>query len=283
MRELTGKVAVVTGAASGIGREIALACAREGMRLVLADLDLAGLDATIALLPPAGNAASAAAAPLAVACDVSQADSVERLARASFDACGDVHLLFNNAGVAVGGPVWAATIEDWQWSLGVNLMGVVHGIRSFVPRMLERGADGHIVNTASVAGFISVPGSAVYCASKHAVVTLSECLLHDLALAKSPLAVSVLAPAFVDTGIADSARNRPAALAATNPLAGPFEARMRRATRSGRLTAADVARLTIEGVKEDRFYIIPHPAILPSIETRAREILEGRTPTSPMP
>lgn len=283
MRELTGKVAVVTGAASGIGRELAFACAREGMRLVLADLDRAGLDTTIARLPPAGTAASPAAAPLAVACDVSKPNSVEQLATFAFDACGDVHLLFNNAGVAVSGPVWAATIEDWQWSLGVNLMGVVHGLRSFVPRMLERAQDGHIVNTASVAGFISVPGSAVYCATKHAVVTVSECLLHDLALAKSRIAVSVLAPAFVDTGIADCARNRPAALAATNPLAAPFEARMRRATRSGRLTAADVARLTIEGVKEDRFYILTHPAILPSIDTRAREILGGRLPTSPMP
>ncbi|HNR22350.1 MAG TPA: SDR family NAD(P)-dependent oxidoreductase [Steroidobacteraceae bacterium] len=283
MRELTGRVAVVTGAASGIGRELALACAREGMRLVLADLDRAGLDATLALLPRAGGPTSPAAAPLAVTCDVSKPDSVERLAAASWDTFGDVHLLFNNAGVAVSGPVWAATIEDWQWSLGVNLMGVVHGIRSFVPRMLERGQEGHIVNTASVAGFISVPGSAVYCATKHAVVTLSECLLHDLALVKSRLAVSVLAPAFVNTGIADSARNRPAELAATNPLAAPFEERMRRAICAGRLSAADIAQLTIEGVKADRFYIISHPAILPSIEARAREILEGRIPVSPMP
>lgn len=277
MRELAGKVAAITGAASGIGRELAYACARAGLRLVLADLDRAGLDATVARVP------APAAGCLAIDCDVSKPASVEQLAQRAYDAFGDVHLLFNNAGVAVCGPAWTATPEDWQWSIGVNLMGVVHGIRSFVPRMLARGQEGHVVNTASVAGFVSVPGSSVYCATKHAVVTLSECLQHDLALAKSRLAVSVLAPAFVNTGIADSARHRPAELAATNPLAAPFEARVRKAIEAGRLTAADIARLALEGVREGRFYILTHPAILPAIDTRAREILGGRPPTNPMP
>lgn len=276
MKELKGKVAVVTGAASGFGREFAIRCAQEGMKLVLSDRDEDGLRGTAALLAPGTPT-------LSVRCDVSKAEEVERLAERTVQAFGAAQLLFNNAGVAVAGPVWTATLEDWKWVLDVNLMGVIHGIKSFVPRMLKQGDECHIVNTASVAGLLSVPASGVYCVSKHGVVTLSECLHHDLQMAKAAIGVSVLCPAFVNTGIAESARNRPAELAATNPLSGPFEARVRQAVRSGRLSAADVARITLDAVKAGRFYILTHPKIKGAIETRLRDILEERAPTSPMP
>lgn len=277
MKALDGKVAVVTGAASGIGRALALRCAGERMRLVLADVDEEGLEGTAR--SAGGNGAQA----LCVRCDVSRAEDVEALAARTFDRFGSADLLFNNAGVAAGGPAWTATLEDWRWVLGVNLMGVIHGIRAFVPRMLRQGTEGHVVNTASVAGLLSVPGSSVYCVSKHGVVTLSECLLHDLRAEGAPIGVSVLCPAFVPTGIADAARNRPAELAATNPLAGPHEERMRHAVRSGKLSADDVAAITLAAVKQGRFYVLTHPRIKPAVEARMRDILEERTPTNPMP
>ena len=277
MKALDGKVAVVTGAASGIGRALALRCAGERMRLVLADVDEEGLEGTAR--SAGGNGAQA----LCVRCDVSRAEDVEALAARTFDRFGSADLLFNNAGVAAGGPAWTATLEDWRWVLGVNLMGVIHGIRAFVPRMLRQGTEGHVVNTASVAGLLSVPGSSVYCVSKHGVVTLSECLLHDLRAEGAPIGVSVLCPAFVPTGIADAARNRPAELAATNPLAGPHEERMRHAVRSGKLSADDVAAITLAAVKQGRFYVLTHPRIKPAVEARMRDILEERIPTNPMP
>jgi NAD(P)-dependent dehydrogenase (short-subunit alcohol dehydrogenase family) len=201
------------------------------------------------------------------------------LAKRAWDRFGSVHLLFNNAGVAVAGPAWTATLEDWKWTLDINLMGVVHGIRAFVPRMLAQGGEAHIVNTASVAGLVDIPGSAVYCVSKHGVVALSECLHHDLRVAGAAIGVSVLCPAYVNTGIGDSARHRPAELAATNPLAAPYEEAVRQALRSGKLSAADIARATIEAVKAGRFYVIPHEKIKGAIETRMRDILDDRIPT----
>ena len=174
-------------------------------------------------------------------------------------------LLFNNAGVAVAGPA-GATLEDWR-ALEVNLMGVVHGIRSFVPRMLAQKDECHVVNTASVAGLLSLPGSGVYCVSKHGVVTLSECLLHDLRVERAPIGVSVLCPAYVNTGIGESARNRPREMAATNPLAKPYEEAVRKALLAGKLSAEDVARITLEAVKEQRFYVLPHQKIKAAIET----------------
>jgi NAD(P)-dependent dehydrogenase (short-subunit alcohol dehydrogenase family) len=277
MKDLKGKVAVITGAGSGFGRELALLCAREGMKLVLADIDERSLHATADLLQPRETPA------LLLGCDVSKAESVERLAQQTYDHYGAAHLLFNNAGVSPIGPTWSATLEDWQWTLGVNLMGVVHGIRSFVPRMLEQKDECHVVNTASVAGLISVPASAAYCVSKHGVVTLSEVLHHDLQLFKAKVGVSVLCPAFVNTGIKDSQRNRPVELAATNPLAKPFERGMRKAIESGRLSAAAVARITIDAVKAGRFYILTHPKIKAAIETRMRDILDERLPTNTVP
>jgi NAD(P)-dependent dehydrogenase (short-subunit alcohol dehydrogenase family) len=273
MRDLKGRVAVVTGAGSGIGREMAIACAREGAKVVLADIDLPGIRATAEAIAPLGTET------LEVRCDVSKADQVEDLAARAHERFGAVHLLFNNAGVGVAGPVWTSTVEDWTWILGINVMGVVHGIRAFVPRMLARKDECHIVNTASVAGFLSMPGSSAYCASKHAVVTISECLHHELRLEKVAIGVSVLAPAFVPTGIFNSARNRPVELAATNPLAKPYEDAVRKAVLAGKLSAAQIAAITLEAVKAGRFYIFPHAKIKASIEARARDILEEGDPT----
>jgi NAD(P)-dependent dehydrogenase (short-subunit alcohol dehydrogenase family) len=277
VKELRDKVAVVTGAASGFGRELTILCAQEGMRVVLADRDEPGAQATAEMLKPSG------AQTLVVRCDVSSAGEVEQLAAQSYARFGAAHLLFNNAGVAVAGPAWGATLEDWKWLIDVNLMGVVHGVRSFVPRMLAQGGEAHVVNTASVAGLISVPGSAVYCVTKHAVVTLSECLHQDLRLANAQIGVSVLCPAYVNTGIAESARNRPAELAKTNPLSAQYEERVRKAVRSGKLSAADVARMTMDAVKAGRFYVLSHPKIKGAIEMRMRDILDERLPTNPMP
>lgn len=281
MKDLKGKVAVITGAASGFGREFAILCAGEGMKLVLADIDEKNLPGTVALLPPGTQA-------LQVKCDVSKAESVKALADQAYATFGAAHLLFNNAGVSPVGPAWSATLDDWKWTLGVNLMGVVHGIHYFVPRMLEQQDECHVVNTASVAGMLSVPASAPYCVSKHGVVTLSEVLYHDLQMfqskaGKAKIGVSVLCPAFVNTGIKDSERNRPAELGAENPLAKPFAAQMRKAIESGKLSAADVARMTLDAVKAGRFYILTHPKIKVSIEARMRDILDDRLPTNMVP
>lgn len=272
MQDLKGKVAVITGAASGFGREFARACAAEGARLVLADVDEKGMQETVALLP-------AGAQSLVMRCDVTRAESLDRLANAAYERFGAAHLVFNNAGVAVCGPAWTATLEDWKWVLDINLMGVVHGIRAFVPRMLASGEPGHVVNTASVAGLISLPGSAVYCVSKHAVVTLSECLRHDLRVAKSAIGVSVLCPAFVQTGIFESARNRPKELAATNPFGKAYEEAGKKAVAAGKLSAEDIARITLDAVRAERFYVIPHRKTKVAIETRMQDVLQERDPT----
>jgi NAD(P)-dependent dehydrogenase (short-subunit alcohol dehydrogenase family) len=276
-KNFAGRVAVITGAGSGIGRALALAAASRGMRLALLDVDMKGLEETRGLLAGRGGE------PLVRRCDVSKAEDVEAAADAIFAEFGNVHLLVNNAGVAVSGYSWLATVDDWQWSLGVNLMGVANGIRSFVPRMIAAGEEGRVVNTASVAGFLSVPGSSVYCATKHAVVTLSECLRHELALEGARIGVSVLCPAFAPTGIADADRNRPAALGAKNPSAEIFDASLRKAVESGRLTADDIARITFEGIEAGRFYILTHPKIKTAIATRMKDILEERTPTDTVP
>lgn len=243
------------------------------MRLALADLDEAGIGATIALLP-------AGTETVTRRCDVSKPNDVEGLAEATYARFGAAHLLFNNAGVAVSGPTWTTTLDEWKWVLDVNLMGVVHGIRSFVPRMLAQGEPAHIVNTASAAGLVSPPGSSVYCVSKHGVVTLSECLHQELALDNLPIGVSVLCPAFVQTGIGHSERHRPSDLADANPLGEVYAEQMRKAIAAGRLTASDIARITLDGVRAGRFYIITHPTIKKAIEVRMQDILGDRPPTN---
>ncbi|CCD94190.1 Short-chain dehydrogenase/reductase SDR [Bradyrhizobium sp. ORS 375] len=271
MKQLEGKVAVITGAASGIGRALAVACAAEGMKLVLADVDGDGLSATGELMPRG-------IAVRTTRCDVSKIKAVERLAELAFGDFGNVHLLFNNAGVAALGPVWSATPEDWQWVLGVNLLGVANGIVSFVPRMMAAGEDGHIVNTASGAGLTAVPGSGVYCASKHAVVALSECLAKDLELAGSELKVNVLCPSLVKTAIADSGRHRPVHLASTNPDSAPYDRRVRAGMEASEVSAGDVARMTLQAIRDDQFYILPHPAVRLRVEERLRKILGDHKP-----
>jgi NAD(P)-dependent dehydrogenase (short-subunit alcohol dehydrogenase family) len=216
---------------------------------------------------------------------VSKAEDVERAAAEAKSAFGAVHLLFNNAGVAGGGGyLWESSLKDWKWILGVNLMGVVHGIRSFVPLLLEHGGEGHVVNTASAAGLVSSPLMGAYNASKHAVVTLSETLHHELRLANARIGVSVLCPAYVPTGISSSERNRPSELVEdAPPTESQLAARRRseKAVSSGKVSAADVARLTFDAIREGRFYVVTHPKLLPSVELRLRDVVEQRSPSDP--
>ncbi len=281
MKELAGKVAVITGAGSGFGREFARLGAREGMKLVLADVQRDALDATVAEVRGAG------ADVIGEIADVADSGQVAALADRAFQAFGPVHLLMNNAGVGGGGYLWENTDKDWNWVLGVNLMGVVHGIQHFVPRMLEanrHGTPGHIVNTASMAGWLCAPLMGVYNVSKHAVVALSETLYHDLKLAESTIGVTALCPAFVPTGIAESHRNRPRNLA--NPAPQTTSQRMaqaasEKAVSSGRMTAEQVARMTFDAVRENRFYVFTHPQILPTVQARYEAALHGGAPADP--
>jgi NAD(P)-dependent dehydrogenase (short-subunit alcohol dehydrogenase family) len=277
MKQFQGRVAVVTGGASGLGRAMARRFAREGMKIVIADVQQDALDRTTAEFRAAGHET------IGVRCDVSRADDVQALCRAALERFGAVHVLCNNAGVAPGGLAWESTLQDWEWCLGVNLYGVIHGLRSFVPEMLARGEEGHIVNTASVAGLVSPPGMGIYCVSKHAVVALTECLHHDLASQTDRIKCSVLCPAYVPTAIADSERNRPAALA--NPARERSaeelarEEQLRKAVSSGRITAEQVGDLVFEAIRDERFYILPHQKIKGAIQTRMEDILLERAPT----
>jgi NAD(P)-dependent dehydrogenase (short-subunit alcohol dehydrogenase family) len=274
MRDLKGKVAVVTGAASGIGLAMAERFAREGMKLVLADVDEKALAAARDAIAASG--ADAVAAPT----DVSQAEQVEALASKAFEAFGGAHVVCNNAGVGCGGLTWEASRADWEWVLGVNLWGVVHGVRAFVPRMIAQG-EGHVVNTASIAGLLSAPGMGPYCASKHAVVALSECLHHDLVLgAGGKVKVSVLCPAWVKTRIADAARNRPpspAKASGRSPQAQMVEGRIRAAVEGG-IAPAEVAEQVLSAVVEERFWILTHPKSKKAVERRMNGILDDKLP-----
>ena len=278
MKQLQGKVAVITGGASGLGRAMAERFAHEGMNIVLADIEPNALAKAEAEMKAAG------ARVIGVRTDVSKAADVEALAQATLAAYGAVHLVANNAGVADVGSVWDNSVADWEWVLGVNLWGVIHGVRVFTPIMLEQGSEGHIINTASVAGLISPPGMGIYCVSKHAVVTLSECLHHDLAQKTDKLKCSVLCPAYVPTGIADSGRNRPSALKVRRKSAGDLalDANLKKAVQSGKLSAADVAQRVYEAVRDERFYVLTHPRIKASIQWRMQDILAERNPANPM-
>jgi NAD(P)-dependent dehydrogenase (short-subunit alcohol dehydrogenase family) len=274
MKELKGKVAVVTGAGSGLGRAMACAFAAEGMDLALGDVDLQGLRET---------AETCGGRIFTMRCDVSQATEVERLRDATIAALGRVHLVCNNAGVSPLGAVWENTPADWQWILGVNLWGVIHGVRAFTPHLLAQN-EGHIVNTASVAGLIAPPGSGAYNVTKHAVVALSETLHHDLRERNSAVGVSVLCPAYVPTRITESERNRPADLpsSAKSKETLAREAMLRKAVTSGKVSADQVAQAVVAAVKEERFYILTHPRIKGAIQARMEDILEERAPRNPM-
>jgi len=280
MRDFAGKVAVVTGAAGGLGRALARRFARAGMKLVLADLDAAALASVRAELESAGAAA------IAVRTDVRSAGEVEALAARTLEAYGAVHLVCNNAGVAAVGAVWESSAADWEWVLGVNLWGVIHGVRVFTPIMLEQGEPGHIVNTASVAGLIAPPGMGAYNVSKHAVVALSESLHHDLVARGAKIRCTVVCPAYFPSGIADSERARPAELAeagrAKTDTQRALEENLRKAVMAGKLSAEDVAAAVLDAVRDERFYVLTHPRIKPAIEWRMRDILDERTPTDPM-
>jgi NAD(P)-dependent dehydrogenase (short-subunit alcohol dehydrogenase family) len=276
MQELKDRVAVITGGASGIGLAMAKRFAREGMKLVLADVEEDALRKVEQEFRKAGVPV------LAIRTDVSRSHDVERLAEKTLATFGAVHLVCNNAGVAPGGVVWESTVADWEWVLGVNVWGIIHGVRVFVPIMLRQDTPCHIVNTASVAGLLSVPGMGIYCVSKHAVVTLSECLHHDLTERGSKIGVSLLCPAFVPTGIVDSERNRPALLRnpsrARTPEDQAREEQMRHAVQSGRVSAEMVADMVLDAIRKERFYIFTHPRIKPAIQSRMEDVLNERNP-----
>ncbi len=276
MAELEGKVAVVTGAASGIGRALAERFVREGMKVVLADIEEAPLAATRDALAKGG------AQVIAVRTDVSRGEEVLALAQRTFEAFGTAHVVCNNAGVGVGGAAWQIEPADWNWILGVNLWGVVHGIRAFVPRMIEQ-EEGHVVNTASIAGLVSAPGMSAYSATKQAVIAVSECLHHDLAVATGgKVRVSVLCPGWVKTNIADSERNRPPS--PDERAARARSLRERRIRESMKATIAagippeEVAESVLAAIVENRFWILTHPRTLGAVEARMKGILEGRAP-----
>lgn len=276
MKQFRDRTAVITGAASGIGLELARRAAAEGMNLVLADIERGKLEAAAATLGlPADRM-------LLQKTDVSREAEVAALADAAFARFGGVHLLCNNAGVGLTRVAWELTTADWEWVLGVDLWSVIHGVQHFVPRMLKQAEGGHVVNTSSVAGLLSTPGMAAYNVAKHGVVTLSETLYGELRAAGANIGVSLLCPAWVPTAIHESARNRPDRFGAAKPAAGlsaAYEERMASAVKSGRLTAADMASEVFAAVAEDRFYVIPHRKINNAIQLRMDDIMNLRNPT----
>ena len=283
MKNFKGRTAVITGAASGFGLEASRIAARLGMNIVMADVQQDTLDAAAAEISALGVAV------LAFRLDVSKAAEVEALGAATLARFGAPNLLFNNAGVGAGGLIWETTPKDWEWVIGVNLMGVAHGIRVFTPMMLAAAAqdpawEGHIVNTASMAGLLNAPTMGVYNASKSAVVAMSETLYQDLRLVTEQVGASVLCPFFVPTGITKSARNRPAEFAndarpTKSQLIG--QAMSDKAVSSGKVSAAQVAQFVFDAVAENRFYIYSHPKSLASVQVRLEDIMTSRNPTDP--
>jgi NAD(P)-dependent dehydrogenase (short-subunit alcohol dehydrogenase family) len=276
MKTLPGRVAVVTGAASGIGLALAERFAAEGMKVVMADIEGPALAAAADGLRKTG------AAVLATRVDVASPEDVERLARETYAAFGAAHVLCNNAGVAVLGAVHEHTLADWQWVINVNLWGVIHGVRAFLPRMLGGGDEGHIVNTASMAGLTTAPFMSVYDVTKHGVVALSESLYKELQVTDAPIGVSVVCPGLINTNIMRSARNRPEALAEagkSGPAAQAFgQALADRLT--GGYPPSEVAEQVVRGIREGRFYIVPaQPEVKAGIAIRAQDLIALRNPT----
>ena len=280
--DFQGKTAVLTGAGSGFGLECARIGAKLGMNLVLVDVQQDALDKAQAELEAAG------APVLARKVDVSSAEQMEALAQAVQQRFGAPHFVFNNAGVGSGGLVWENSVKDWEWVLGVNVWGVIHGVRLFTPMMLaaakaDPGYRGHIVNTASMAGLLTPPNMGIYNVSKHAVVSLSETLYQDLKLVTDQVGASVLCPYFVPTGISQSHRNKPAALADEKPTQSQLigQAMSDKAVSSGKITAAQVAEMVFHAMRHDQFYIYSHPKALGNAQSRFDAIVAGTNPPDP--
>jgi NAD(P)-dependent dehydrogenase (short-subunit alcohol dehydrogenase family) len=283
MKRLAGRTAVITGAGSGFGLEASRIAAREGMNVVMADVQPDALDAAAAEIRALG------AQVLAQRVDVSRGAEVEALAAATRQRFGAPHFVFNNAGVSVGGLIWEHTLKDWEWCLGVNLWGVVHGVRCFVPMMVEAAKadpsyEGHVVNTASMAGLVNMPNQGAYNVSKHAVVSLTETLYQDLRLVTGQIGASVLCPFFVPTGIIASDRNRPAEMddgraPTRSQLIG--RAMGERAVARGKVSAAQVAQFVFDALREDRFYVYSHPNALGAVQQRIDDIVNHRNPSDP--
>ena len=283
MQSFAEKTAVITGAGNGLGREFALLGAKLGMRLVLADVQQDALKQTQA------SAIALGAEVLSQVCDVRHGDEVESLAQRAVQRFGSIHLVFNNAGVGAGGLIWESTQHDWEWVLGVNVWGVIHGVRVFTPIMLaSEKADptfqGHIVNTASMAGLLTPPAMGVYNVSKHAVVALTETLYHDLSLIESSLGVSVLCPYFVPTGISQSESVRPSDAKPAEPATRSqqlSQAMLEKAVTAGKVSAAEVAQMTFDAIRARQFYIYSHPQALGNVDRRMQDILHARNPSDP--
>lgn len=282
MKDWKGRTAVITGAASGFGLEASRIAARRGMNVVMADVQADALDVAAREIEGLG------AAVLRWKLDVSKAAEVEAMAAATQQRFGAPHFVFNNAGVGAGGLIWEHTLKDWEWVVGVNLMGVAHGVRVFTPMMLaaaeaDPGYEGHIVNTASMAGMLNAPNMGVYNVTKHAVVAMSETLYQDLALVSTQVHAHVLCPYFVPTGIHKSERNRPADMAATKPTKSQLiaAAMSEKAVTSGKVTAAQVAQFVYDAMDERRFYVFSHPKSLAPVQTRLEDVMQLRNPTDP--
>jgi NAD(P)-dependent dehydrogenase (short-subunit alcohol dehydrogenase family) len=277
MKSFKGKVAVITGAASGIGRAIAERCIKEGMKIVLADVDKADLTKAEAELKAAGGTV------ISVKTDVAKRSDIERLSVKTLDAFGAVHLLVNNAGVGAGMSPWETTWKEWEWVVGVNLWGVIHGVKVFTPIMLAQNTECHIVNTASIAGLIAGYPSAPYLVTKHAVVALSEALYLELEQRKALLKASVLCPGFVKTNIVNAERARlEKELGEIPPQTRAFLDSMNAGLERG-LLPAQVADQVFEAVREERFYIMTHPEMTPIVQLRVDNLLRGHNPIMPPP
>ncbi len=280
MENLRDKIAVVTGAASGIGKAIATRFAREGMKVVLADVERGALTAVADELSAQGFD------NLAVVTDVGQEEQVRALAEQTVDQFGAVDVLCNNAGVFTGGLAWQSPHQDYEWLMNVNVWGVIHGVRVFVPIMLGQASEAHIVNTASMAGLTNGPFTAVYSMTKHAVVGYSEALYHDLASSGAKIGVSVLCPELINTQIGDARRNRPRDLAGfdfNSPEREIAEGSLRQLAVEKGVDPSVMAERVVDGIRTNRFYLLAEDGWRKSCETRLEDIRLARNPTLSIP